>query len=216
MKKFLFVLTILILPVLLFAQEKEINPLYTLPKVSLDDKERVTTQVVSKGDSNKPILATESGIYRVINSKTIYPLWTDGKAKQILRIEKPQAQNKAVEVFYFVTSKGILFSKDLKTFESKNEGLPVLTIKKYDGKNTTFEKQVADIKDISFNPEKPEQMVCATKDKVYISENGGETWTYFSAPKSGTSGLKAVAVATIHSKKNDGTEVTEDYVFCSH
>ena len=216
MKKFLFVLTILILPVLLFAQEKEINPLYTLPKVSSDGKESVTTQAVSKGDSNKPILATESGIYRVINSKTIYPLWTDGKAKQILRIEKPQAQNKAVEVFYFVTSKGILFSKDLKTFESKNEGLPVLTIKKYDGKNTTFEKQVADIKDISFNPEKPEQMVCATKDKVYISENGGETWTYFSAPKSGSSGLKAVAVATIHSKKNDGTEVTEDYVFCSH
>ena len=75
MKKFLFVLTILILPVLLFAQEKEINPLYTLPKVSSDGKESVTTQAVSKGDSNKPILATESGIYRVINSKTIYPRW---------------------------------------------------------------------------------------------------------------------------------------------
>lgn len=216
MKKFLFVLAVIIMPVMFFAQEKEINPLYTLPKVNHESKDNTSTSSNYKSEANKPLIATESGIYRVMNSKTIYPLWTDGKAKQILRVEKNQGQNKTSELFYFVTSKGILVSKDLKNFEAKNEGLPVLTIKNYDGKNTTFEKQVADIKDISFNPEKPDQMVCATKDKVYISENGGESWTYFGAPKTGSAGLKAVAVATIHTKKNDGTDSAEDYVFCSH
>lgn len=214
MKKFLVLLTALLLPVLSFGQGKEINPLYTLPKIIPDNN--VQGSVAVKSDSAKPIIVTESGIYRVVNQRSVFPLWTEGKGKQILKVEQQTGQNKTIEAFYFVTSKGILYSKDLKNFEPRNEGLPVLTIKKYDGKNTTFEKQVADIKDISFNPEKPLQMVCATKDKVYVSENGGESWTYYGAPRSGSAGLKAVAIATMHFKKSDGTKVDEDYVFCSH
>ncbi len=216
MKKFLLLLALSFLPILTFGQEKELNPLYTLPKVMSSNKENLSSNKNVKSDSSKPILATETGIYRVTNQKSLYALWTDGKAKQILRVEKTVNQNKAVEEFYFLTSKGIIFSNDLKNFEERNQGLPILTIKKYDGKNTTFEKQVADIKDISYNPEKPEQMVCATKDKVYISENSGETWNYFSSPRIGSSGIKAVAIASIRVSKNDGTTTIQDYVFCSH
>lgn len=216
MKKYLILLAACIIPFAATAQEKEINPLYTLPKIVQESGTPQPQSSSGKVDSTKPILATESGIYRVMNTRSVFPLWTEGKAKQIIRVEQPVGQNKYVEIFYFVTSKGILFSRDLKNFESRNEGLPVLTIKKYDGKNTTFEKQVADIKDLSFNPEKPEQMVCATKDKVYISENGGESWSYYNAPNAGSAGIKAVAIATFRTEKSDGTISTDDYVFCSH
>lgn len=214
MKKFLVLLTLLLVPAFAFAQEKTLNPLYTLPKIIPDNN--VQGSMAQKSDSAKPIIVTESGIYRVASQRSIFPLWTEGKGKQLLRVEQQVGQGKTVEAFYFVTSKGILYSRDLRTFEPKNQGLPVLTIKKYDGKNTTFEKQVADIKDISYNPEKPSQMVCATKDTVYISEDSGENWSIYGAPRSGSSGLKAVAIATIHTKKSDGTVVDEDYVFCSH
>lgn len=194
---------------LCFAQnlnsEKEINPLYTLPKIIADKKES------SKSDYGKGIVATEKGIYKVLSNNSYYPLWTEGKAKQILKVE-----NKNEECFYFVTSKGILYTEDFKKFETRNSGLPILTIKKYNGKETTFEKQVADIKDISFNPEKPFQMVCATKDKIFISEDAGNTWSYYNAPRVGTSGMKAVAIVTEKLVNSEGVNYSEDYIFCSH
>lgn len=205
-------------PVFSQDSEKAINPLYTLPKIvpqSETSSTRNSTGTNSITDNNKPLVATESGIYKIVNSRTILPLWTEGKAKQILRVEQNVGQNKNSEAFYFVTSKGILFSRDLKNFEERNEGLPVLTIKNYDGNEATFEKQVADIKDISFNPEKPSQMVCATKDKIFISEDAGLTWNYFNAPREGSSGVKAVAVVSLNVKNGEET-VKEDYVFCSH
>lgn len=216
MKILLVIVASFFIPSFAFAKggQKEVNPLYTLPKI-IPEKSAPQGTNSTKTDVNKPLLATESGIYRVINTRTILPLWTEGKAKQILRVEQTLEQNRVIESFYFVTSKGILFSRDLKIFEYRNEGLPVLTIKKYNGKEVSFEKQVADIKDISYNPEKPNQMVCATKDKVYLSEDAGLTWKYYDAPRSGSSGVKAVAVATMRIKKDDAY-YKEDYVFCSH
>ena len=58
-------------------------------------------------------------------------------------------------------------------------------------------------------------MVCATKDKVYLSEDAGLTWKYYDAPRAGSSGVKAVAVASIRVKK-DESYVKEDYVYAAH
>lgn len=221
MKILLVIMAAFFMSMPVFSQDTEssVNPLYTLPKIVPQSESAAARNSTGTSgtvaDNNKPLVATESGIYKIVNPRTILPLWTEGKAKQILRVEQSVGQNKNSECFYFVTSKGILFSKDLRNFEERNEGLPVLTIKKYDGKEETFEKQVADIKDISFNPEKPSQMVCATKDKIYISEDAGLTWNYFNAPREGTSGVKAVAVVSLNVKSGEET-VKEDYVFCSH
>ena len=103
MKTLFTLLLFSILPFCISAQD--INPLYSLPKVSLEKK-------VSASDENKSILGTESGLYRVVNDKTLVPLWNDGKVHQILRIT-----NDKEDSWYFNTSKGILFSKNLKDFE---------------------------------------------------------------------------------------------------
>ena len=71
-------------------------------------------------------------------------------------------------------------------------------------------------KDIAYNPQKPEQMVCATKDRIYLSEDAGMSWTYYNSPRIATSGIKAVAVATLSSADSDGTVSSDDYIFCSH
>ncbi|MBR5932804.1 MAG: hypothetical protein IK002_02345 [Treponema sp.] len=216
MKILLVLMASFFIPSLAFAREgqKELKPLYALPKV-VPEKSSSSSRNTIGNDLNKPLLATESGIYRVINTRTILPLWTEGKAKQILKIENIDNSGKGSDEFFFVTSEGILFSRDLNTFEKRNEGLPVLTIKKYENKEISFVKQVADIKDISYNPEKPNQMVCATKDKIYFSEDSGLTWKYYDAPRVGSSGIKAVAVATLRVKRNE-EYVKEDYIFCSH
>ncbi|MGN0739372.1 MAG: putative glycoside hydrolase [Treponema sp.] len=211
MKLLLIFIAALFIPGTAFSQEKEINPLYTLPKI-IPGKNSNSPSL----ESGKGLLASETGIYKILKGDTIYPLWTEGKAKQILYVEQPAERNKSSGAFYFLTSKGILFSKDLKTFETRNSGLPVLTIKKYDGSTTSFEKQIADVKDIAFNPQKPEQMVCATKDRIYLSEDAGQSWTYYSSPRLATSGIKAVAVATLSSTEADGSVSSDDYVFCSH
>ncbi len=214
MKILLFLIASIIVPNFLFAQEKEINPLYTLPKIGTEKPS--STNSSQKNDVGKALVATETGIFRMMNGHTMVPLWTEGKARQIVRVEQVTGQNKFTEGFYFLTTSGILYTKDLRNFETRNTGLPVLTIKKYNGKDTTFVKQVADIKDISFNPEKTAQMVCATKDKIFISEDSGLTWTYFNAPRKGSSGIKAVAIVTLRNKLEDGTYQANDYVFCSH
>lgn len=211
MKLLLIFIAALFIPGMAFTQEKEINPLYTLPKIIPGKNSNSLSLETGKG-----LLASETGIYKILKGDTIYPLWTEGKAKQILYVEQPAEHDKTSGAFYFLTSKGILFSKDLKTFETRNSGLPVLTIKKYDGNTTSFENQISDIKDIAYNPQKPEQMVCATKDRIYLSEDAGMSWTYYNSPRIATSGIKAVAVATLSSADSDGTVSSNDYIFCSH
>src|SRR5574344_1661656 len=107
MKKFLVLLTVILVPAFAFAQEKTLNPLYTLPKIIPDNN--VQGSMAQKSDSVKPIIVTESGIYRVASQRSIFPLWTEGKGKQLLRVEQQVGQGKTVEAFYFVTSKGILY-----------------------------------------------------------------------------------------------------------
>lgn len=216
MKILLVILAAILIPGSVFAQdaEKQINPLYTLPKV-VPEKKTSGTNSTQKNQDSKALLATETGIYRVVNSHNIVPVWTDGKAKQILHVEYNDENNHYVENWFFVTSKGIIFSKDLTTFEERNTGLPVLTIKKYDGKDVTFEKQIADIKDISYNPMKPNEMVCATKDKIFLSRDGGTNWNYYNAPRSGSSGIKAVAVTTVKEVSEENVSYN-DVLLCSH
>ncbi|MCQ2610312.1 MAG: hypothetical protein MJ169_01055 [Treponema sp.] len=191
-----------IFPGFAFAQETtdaQANPLYNLPKVIPDKKNQATV----KSEDKKVLLATDNGLYSVTNGKTLSPLWAEGKVKQIARVDKG---------WYFVTAKGILYTTDLRNFEQRNNGLPILTIKRYVDKKESFEKQVADIKDFCVNPMDQSEMVCATKDKVYLSRDAGLTWTYFGSQREGTSGIKAVAI--FDTKKADGTKAK--MIFVSH
>ncbi|MBR4598617.1 MAG: hypothetical protein IKO39_01030, partial [Treponema sp.] len=128
----------------------------------------------SDSSSSQFILAgSESGLYKITGSKTAIPLWSGGKVSKILRVDD---RHDSKVRWYFLTSEGIISSSDLVTFEFKNEGLPFLTIKQYDGSKATFLKQPAQLKDLAAHPTNPNILVTATKDDVYITYDGGSSW----------------------------------------
>ena len=179
---FLFVLP-------LFAQSK---PLYVLPKNNTPTKS-------SASDSQHFIAGSDKGLFRIIKNKTLEPLWTDGKVKQILRVPFSTDSDNNSFSWYILTNKGILYTTDLEHFELRNNGLPFLTVKKYDGKTATLESQVDLLKDISVDPVDPLTLVTATRDNVYLTTDGGLNWKNMGSVSTSTTGIKAVAVSHIPS-----------------
>lgn len=155
---------------------------------------------VSLDNYNGALIGTESGLY-TISEGNIVPLWTEAPVYKIIRTDE----------WIFLTLNGIFASSDLITFESRNQGLPFHTIKKYENGEKSFEKQAAELKDLQINPENPKIMATLTRDKVFLTRDGGLTWKNlgFSAR---TNGAKAVAVCNM--KSSTGEDVLT--VFMSH
>ncbi len=152
----------------------------------------------------KPVLpgeyvlaGSESGLYKIAPDKTVLPLWTEGKVTKIIKTPYSEPGSNRDSKWYFLTSKGVLTSYDLQVFELRNEGLPFLTIKQWDGVNVTFKKQIAQLKDLSVHPQNPNILVTATKENVYLTQDSGLTWQNIGSTSATTSGIKACAVATM-------------------
>jgi hypothetical protein len=67
----------------------------------------------------------------------------------------------------------------------------------YEGGQKSFTPLIQEIKDLEIHPGNPEIMVCATKDQVFLTRNGGRTWENLGAPPYRTNGIKAVAAADL-------------------
>ena len=139
----------------------------------------------------------DTGLYRVERDGSSRPLWLGGEVKKILKSESG---------WYFLGSRGVLFSPDLKTFEERNQGFPVKTIKRYDKGVKSFQYEIQDLKDLELDPYDPKTLAACTKDSVFLTRDGGLSWTALPAAPSWTTGLKAVAVVS----------GAENLVFASH
>lgn len=196
-----FLLSIFALAPQAAGARKSIKPLYTLPEPESAPTEEPDV-------SEFFLIGTSEGLFRAVGQNTAAPLWTGGKVEQILRVAEKSEDGKENERWYFRTSDGIISSRDLKSFEEKNDGLEFLTIKKFDGENVSLVRQSALLKDICADPRDPRNMVTATESDVYLTRDGGETWKSIGSMSKNTPGIKAVAVATM----DDGSLV----VFSSH
>ncbi len=185
----------------IFAQSK---PLYKLPE-NLPPKN-------STSNDEPFLLGTDNGLFRVFTNGLVQPLWSDGKVDRILKTSSR---------YYFITDKGILSSSDLIEFSECNNGLPFLTIKKYevqDGKKTSIlEQKTPLLKDICADPSDPDILVTATKDSVYLTYDGGKNWQSIGSSSPRSPGIKAVAVAHMPTFARDGSQNgSELVVFMSH
>ena len=164
-----------------FAQEQNVADNLNLNEVATSIEETVE-EIVKVVDQNTVLVGTETGLYQLIGT-TQNPLWQEGYVQKILKADG----------WFFLTSEGIVYSKDLVNFEKRNTGLPAHTIKKYDGKVKSFEYKQKTLKDLAIHPENPQIMVTATKDAVYLSKDAGLSWKSigFSAR---TPGLKSLVV----------------------
>ncbi len=190
----------------------ESKPLYSLPKIiepqrdaaPVVAKKSATIKRVQIEGTKNTLLAAESGLKKINpNGKQSF-LWKEGSVQQILPVENS---------FYFVTSKGILYTSDLQNFELRNEGLPTYIIKKFKQGETSHESHAQDLKDLAFNPLNPLEMVTATKERVYLTRDGGLTWSNIGSASLRTNGIKAVAVASM---KTGAAGQTETVVFMAH
>lgn len=209
MKKIVFFLLLVTFTTNIYA--KRVKPLYQLP-----DKITPQEELELAGETKSFLVASSKGLFKINSVNSSLPLWVQGAVEQVLRTETLGEDGKIIENWYFRTSKGILFSSDLENFELRNEGLPVLTLKRYDGTNISFEKQVAELKDISANPLNPSQLVTATKDAVYLSRDGGRNWKSLGSMSGATPGVKACAIGSMPVTYDDGSKGTELVVFMSH
>lgn len=137
-----------------------------------------------------PLVGTDTGLYRITDEGSIL-LWDKGSVQKI--IMTPQGHSPQ---YYFLTNLGVFASDDLVTFTEKNEGLPFLTIKEYDGEKKSFAKQIQVLKDLEIHPENPDILVTTTRSEVFLSKNGAETWKSLGF-SSQTMGAKAVAVCNL-------------------
>lgn len=196
-KKILSALIFFALAEFSFGQTK---PLYQLPE-NLPEKKSV------QGDSPF-LIGTDAGLFQILPSGIANPLWIDGKVQRIL---KTSAR------WFFLTDRGVVSSADLKSFAECNDGLPYLTVKKYDGKQNSLVKKPALLKDIAADPFDPDVLVTATKNEVFVTRDGGKSWASIGSTSRNTAGLKAVAVSHMPVYSKDGEiSGSEIVVFMSH
>lgn len=139
-----------------------------------------------------------------VSALAVVPLWTEGSVDKILYGNG----------WFFLTSKGVLFSPDLKTFQLRNEGLPVNTIKEFDGGVKSFVREVRPLKDLEMLASDENVLVTLTKNEVFISKNAGLSWRSLGF-SSKTAGGKAAAAAMVDEKTPSGTKKVLT-VFHSH
>ncbi|MBQ0039944.1 MAG: hypothetical protein KBS64_05915 [Treponema sp.] len=185
-----------------FAQTK---PLYQLPDTLPEKK---TTFKEKDKDGTPFLLGTDNGLFKVLANGTAEPLWTEGKVDRIL---KTSAR------WFFLTSKGVVSSPDLVSFTERNNGLPFLTVKSYDGLEKKLEQKAALLKDIGADPFNPDILVTATKDAIYLTRDGGQNWENIGSASKYTAGVKAVACSHMPVyDKDGGISGSELVVFMSH
>ncbi|MGO8692062.1 MAG: putative glycoside hydrolase [Rectinemataceae bacterium] len=128
----------------------------------------------------------DTGLYRIENGKTAVPIWLDGAVRKIIRLN---------DGWFFLTSRGIMFSSDLGVFEDRSSGIPVKTYKRYVNEQKSFTTEVQDLEDLTVDRMDSSLMAACTKDAVYVSTNEGKSWTGMGTPVPAIVGLKTVAFA---------------------
>jgi hypothetical protein len=163
--------------------------------------------------ANWPLLiGADQGLFGLNRSGQVEKLWEGGEVRKIVR---------AGDGWALLSGQGILVSGDLLNWENRSGGLPVKTVKLYENGVKSFTPMVQEIKDLEVNPANPEIMICATKDTVYLSRNGGRSWESLGMPPYRTNGIKAVAAAYLprgggSAGNGAGESAVEMVLFLSH
>ena len=190
MKNFLIKIMLILGISMQFAFAQNSKPLYQLPAKTIPAADQLA-------DSEVFLVGSDNGLFKVTSSNIVIPLWTEARVDQLVRVTVPGEYGQPKDGWYMRTQKGIFYTTDLKTFTEKDSGLPFLTIKKFDGVTPRLEEQIQELKDLCVNPLNSKELVTATKDSVYYSKDGGESWVSLGSMSKTTPGVKAVAVATL-------------------
>ena len=142
------------------------------------------------------LVGASDGLYRLDGASRSVRLLAGTEVRKIVR---------SGDGYFFLTSRGVLHSRDLSSFQERNAGIPVKTVKTYEAGVKGFVKEVQELKDLEVDPYDPATLVTCTKDQVFLSRDSGASWQAMPSPAP-QPGMKAVAV----------TSRSELLVFASH
>jgi len=128
-------------------------------------------------------------------SDGLYRLDGRGGATRLLADTDVRKIVKAGDAYYLLTGRGVLRSANLAGFEERNAGLPIKTLKTYRDGIKGFAREIQELKDLEVDPYDPLTLVTCTKDNVFITRDGGQSWRTLPSPAP-QPGLKAVAVTS--------------------
>jgi len=149
------------------------------------------------------LAGTNEGLFAIDAAGVVTALWSGGSVKKIL---PPQYDNDWV----ILSNEGIFFSNDLLNWEQRNQGLPIKTIKVIDDGEKDFLYIVQDLKDVKINLSDPQIMVTTTRERTYLTRDGGMSWTALISMPYRNNGFKAVASAFM--PEPDGSDVLTVFV----
>lgn len=132
------------------------------------------------------LLGGEKGLYRMSlrgEKAETGLVWTGGSIRSIVP---------AGEGWYFVTSKGIVFSPDLRSFENRSAGLPLKTLDIFEDGHFALSKEIVEIKSLAADPAQPGRLAACANNEIWYSETSGKTWISLGSP-SAIPGIKAVS-----------------------
>ena len=135
------------------------------------------------------LVGTDSGLYDIA-----------GVPYQIFSNVAVYSIKKNGDVYFFITDKGIMKSKDLKRYSFLSEGLPKKTLKLEVGGKFQLVEKTQKLKDLAFHPDDENIFVTATNSAVFLTVNGGVTWQNLGS-YGNANGIKSVAVATLPDAK---------------
>ncbi len=94
--------------------------------------------------------------------------------------------------WYFIGSKGITYSADLRAFENRSAGLPMKVLKIFEGNAFRLSRETVEIKSLAVDPAQPNRLALCTGTEIWYSETYGKSWVSLGSP-SLIQGLKAVS-----------------------
>jgi len=171
-----------------FVSHQKASP--TPLEVKIDQKNNIPLKKIESLEiplilpKNYLLAGTKKGLYYWDFQNPPFLIKQKGKVKKILKTERG---------FYFLTYQGIFFTSNLRDFEEKNTGLTKKVIKHYRNNIKTFSEEIQDLKDLKIDPKNQNNLVTATKDGVFYSTNGGNSWEFLKNPTT-TTGITSVLI----------------------
>ncbi|MBN2544173.1 MAG: hypothetical protein JXB50_00150 [Spirochaetes bacterium] len=156
-------------------------------EISILLKKLKNDKIINSKDENLLLIGNKNGLYLSdFKDRHFINIWKGGEVRKII---------KTGYGYFLLTSKGIVFSENLKDFKFKNKGIYEKNLISYTNNTKKVIKVVEEVKDIKIDINNNSNLAACSKNYIYYSLNRGEQWKCLKNP-AWVSGLKSVSLYT--------------------
>jgi hypothetical protein len=143
-------------------------------------------------------------------SKGLYLVSNNGQHSEVKRLLdgiSVFSMTQAPNGLYFVTSKGILYSEDLKKFEDRSKGLPRKVLRVPSGGSWILIEEPVLVKALAIDSKNENRLALCTDTDVWFSDSAGKSWISMGSPST-IPGMRSIAFGPSESPGSQGVWVS--------